>query len=58
MIEQKRKEMLILADTIQGEINRICATNEIVELDNMVNYAINNIKKLHTMRREYDFNNK
>lgn len=58
MIEQKREEMLILADTIQGEINRICVTDDLTELINMTRYAINNIRRLQTMRYTLDFASK
>ena len=32
MTEIERKNMLILADTIKGEINRMCITKDIEEL--------------------------
>lgn len=50
MIEQERKTMLILADTIQGEINRMCVTDELSELDTMALHARKNIEKLQDMR--------
>ncbi len=50
MTEQKRKEMLILADTIQGEINRMCVTKDLSELDTMALHAKKNIEKLQNMR--------
>lgn len=55
MTEQQRKEMLILADTIKGEINRMCVTDDLAELINMFRYATHNIRKLQIMRYEYDF---
>ena len=50
MTEQERKSMLILADTIQGEINRMCVTKDLAELDTMALHAKENIKKLQDMR--------
>lgn len=55
MTEQERKTMMILADTIQGEINRMCVTKELSELDSMALYARKNIEKLQKMRYEGDF---
>lgn len=46
------KELLNLADTIQGEINRMCITDDIGELLNMAIHAENNIQKLSFMRYE------
>ena len=39
-----------IADMIQGEINRMCVTGEISELDTMAFYAVENIKRLRDMR--------
>lgn len=50
MTEQERKKMLILADTIQGEINRMCVTNDLAELDTMALHAKKNIEKLNKLR--------
>ena len=50
MTRDKHKEMMILADMIKGEINRMCVTNDIIELNNMSLYARNNIGKLRDMR--------
>lgn len=50
MTEQERKKMLILADTIQGEINRMCVTKELTELDSMALHAVKNIENLKNMR--------
>ena len=55
MTENERKSMMILADTIQGEINRMCVTKELSELDSMALYARKNIEKLQSMRYELDF---
>lgn len=44
------KEVLILADTIQGEINRMCVTDELTELDSMSLHARKNIEKLQNLR--------
>ena len=49
MTENERKTMMILADTIKGEINRMCVTTELVELDTMYGYAKKNLEKLLKM---------
>lgn len=46
MIEQERKVMLNLADTLKGKINRICVTKDISELDKMFLYAIVNLTEI------------
>lgn len=49
MTENERKTMMILADTIKGEINRMCVTNELAEFDVMYGHAKKNIDKLSKM---------
>ena len=49
MTENERKSMMILADTIQGEINRMCVTKELSELDTMYGHAKRNLDKLSKM---------
>lgn len=44
------KEELNLADTIEGEINRMCVTNDIAELDTMALHARRNIERLQSLR--------
>ena len=46
MTEKERKEMMNLADTINGEINRMCVTSELAEFDSMYGHAKKNIEKL------------
>ena len=55
MTNKEIQTMLILADMIKGEINRMCVTNELSELDNMALYAKKNIEKLQKMRYDADF---
>ncbi len=43
MTEIERKNILILSDTIKGEINRMCVTDELVELDTMYGHAKRNL---------------
>lgn len=50
MNEQDYKTIEFLGDTIQGELNRMCVTDDRAELDDMFIYAIENIAKLHSMR--------
>lgn len=52
MTEQTRKIMMNMADTIQGEINRMCVTKDITELDIMASCARKNIEKLQKIRYE------
>lgn len=42
----------ILADTIQGELNRMCVTDDIAELDSMALHAKKNIDRLQKMAYE------
>lgn len=50
MTRDEHQKILNLADTIQGEINRMCVTGEISELDTMAFYAVENIKRLRDLR--------
>lgn len=50
MSEQDYRNIDFLADTIKGELNRMCVTDDRAELDDMFIYAIENISKLHSMR--------
>ena len=49
MTETERKEMMNLADMIQGEINRMCVTKELPEFDSMYGHAKKNIEKLSVL---------
>ena len=46
MTETERKAVLILANTLEGEINRMCVTKELSEFDTMFAHAKRNIEKL------------
>lgn len=46
MTENERKKMMILADTIKGEINRMCVTKDLSEFDTMYAHAKKNLEKL------------
>ena len=46
MTENERKTMHILVDTIRGEINRMCVTDELTEFDTMYGHAKRNLDKL------------
>lgn len=46
MTEDERKNIINLADTIQGEINRMCVTNDKQEFIIMSECAYHNIFKL------------
>ena len=46
MTENERKNMMILADTIQREINRMCVTKELAEFDAMYGFAKRNLDNL------------
>lgn len=49
MNEQERKTMLFLADTLVGEINRMCVTKDLSEFDTMYGHAKKNLDKLSKM---------
>ena len=49
MTENERKSMMICADTIKGEINRMCVTNELSELETMHQHAKVNLDRLLDM---------
>lgn len=49
MTEQENKEIMNLADTIKGEVNRMCITSNLNELDTMAEHAIINIQELEKM---------
>lgn len=55
MTENERKTIMILADTIEGEVNRMCVTNELNELDSMYYHATINLGKLLNMIYEVKF---
>lgn len=55
MTENERKTIMILADTIEGEVNRMCVTNELNELDIMYYHATINLGKLLNMIYEVKF---
>ena len=49
MTEKERKTMMLIADTLKGEINRMCVTKELSEFDTMYAYAKKNLEKLSKM---------
>ena len=49
MTENERKSMMILADTIKGEINRMCVTDDLAEFDTMYGHAKRSLDKLSKM---------
>lgn len=49
MSYDKSRSIMILAETIQGEINRMCVTNRLSELDIMHEYAQRNLDRLLQM---------
>jgi len=55
MSEQERKTMLILSDTLVGEINRMCVTKDLSEFDTMYAHAKKNLDKLSKMIYESRF---
>lgn len=48
-MSEKKKEMMILADTINGEINRMCVTKDLTEFVTMYGDAKGNLDKLSKM---------
>ena len=55
MTENERKTMMALADTLKGEINRMCVTKELSEFDAMYGYAKKNLETLSKMIYEARF---
>lgn len=49
MNDIERKSMMKLADTIKGQINRMCDTKEFTEFDTKYEYAKRNLDKLAKM---------
>ena len=49
MTEKESKSMMILADTLIGEINRMCVTGELTEFNSMFQHARINLIKLYNM---------
>lgn len=49
MDKQERKVMMNLAETIKGEINRMCVTEDLSEFDTMYGHAKKNLEKLSKM---------
>ena len=45
-----RDKIVELGDMIEGEINRICVTKDIKELDSMYSYAKRSLEKLVNIR--------
>ena len=45
---EERQKMINLSDTIKGEINRMCVTDSLAEVNTMADQAIINIEKLRS----------
>ena len=56
MTENERKSIMLLADTIEGEINRMCVTDDLNELDTMYSHANTNLDNLLSMIYNAKFN--
>lgn len=54
MTENDRRSIMVLADTIQGEINRMCVTSSLAEFNTMHQHAQKNFdiltKKIYTVK--------
>ena len=48
-MDEKKKEIMLLADTIKGEITRMCVTKYLTEFDTMYGHAKRNLDKLSKM---------
>lgn len=55
MTENERNEMLFISDTIKGEINRMCVTDDLSEFDTMYGHAKKHLDKLSKMIYESRF---
>lgn len=51
MCQKQRQELNILRDTIDGELNRIAVTDDVNEIDSMVEYLTRNIQKYATKNK-------
>ena len=49
MTLNERKTMILIADIIEGEINRMCVTKDLAEFDTMYGHAKKNLDKLSKM---------
>lgn len=49
MTENERNSIMILGNTIEGEINRMCVTHKLSEFDTMYAHAKRNLDKLSEM---------
>lgn len=47
--QDAHKKIMNYADTIKGEINRMCVTDDLSELDTMYQHASINLKELHNI---------
>ena len=50
MNSEERQKILGLVDTIKSEINRMCVTDSLAEVNTMADQAIINIEKLRSCR--------
>lgn len=50
MTREERQKVMNLADMIEGEINRMCVTEELSELDSMTLWAMKNICELNKIK--------
>lgn len=55
ILVRNRREMSAIADMIEGEVNRMCVTNDPEELHRMCNWVIDNAKRLKKIK-ESDLN--
>lgn len=52
---KKMREIITLADTIQGEINRMCVTDELLEFDSKYAHAKRNLETMHKIIYDWRF---
>lgn len=50
---ENNKKCCDIVEFLRGEINRMCITDSVSELDNLCIYAIKNIEKLYKCRHDY-----
>ena len=55
MTEQERKEITDLADTLREEINKMCVTDKDEQMENMYQYAMQDLTKLANLIYYYKF---
>lgn len=57
MTEKECQKIYFLTDMLQGEINRMCVTDEFKELEVLYEFALKNLQELKDYLKERKFKN-